>query len=301
MSLAVLSLLAVAAKLLVGVSAQAGTNATCLPAFSWMLNSKGQNPCLVAAYLQAACNNGNWHVVALPNGSHYTGPQQDETNACQCSTVTFSLISACGLCQNRKVERWSDWSFNCTAIFPQEFTLNIPANTAVPAWAYLDVQPLDQIDLTAAQADTYAPESTGTAAATGTAITTPSGAPFPTGSSKSSNAGAIAGEVVGGVVGLGLIAGAIIIYFARRRRSQRAHGNAHVSPFSPPPLSPPMSQHYGYPTAGATPAPRRLYDPGDPSTFPSSPPPVTIHTTSSGSAAHNQPRQIGHYNFVPEV
>ena len=89
-----------------------------------MRNSLGQSPCIVAAYLQVACNNGSgslcstplstlltlwqadWLVIALPNATHYTGPDQTKINTCQCSTVTYSMISACGLCQNRDAERW---------------------------------------------------------------------------------------------------------------------------------------------------------------------------------------------------
>lgn len=44
-------------------------------------------------------------VDPLPNGTHYTGPYADEQNECQCSTVTYCVISACGLCQNRTIIR----------------------------------------------------------------------------------------------------------------------------------------------------------------------------------------------------
>lgn len=293
MLLAILSLLAVA---VVHVSAQVFTNATCLPTFSWMSNSKGQSPCLVGAYLQAACNNGNWLVVNLPFGTHYIGPTQAEINPCQCSTVTYSLMSACGLCQKREAESWSAWSYNCTSIYPDEFTENIPANTAVPAWAYLDVRTLDQVNLTAAQADSNAPESTGTAKPTGSLTNTPSSAPSSSASSHSSNTGAIAGGVVGGVVGLGLIAGAILIFVIRRRQSHMAPSAAFdgygVPIDSPLPMSQPVLQGTG------AQAPPQLYNRADPSSYP---PSATIYTSSILSAPHNQPGQAGHYNFIPEI
>jgi hypothetical protein len=86
-----------------------------------MDNSKNQNPCVVSAYLQGACNDGRtfvsyyvfhssnfqqeFTVDPLPTGTHYTGPYADEQNACQCSSVTYNSVSACGLCQNRTIIR----------------------------------------------------------------------------------------------------------------------------------------------------------------------------------------------------
>jgi len=298
MSLRALSLLAIAAKLFVGVSAQATTNATCLPLYSWMSNSKGQSPCLVASYLQSACNNGDWTVTDLPPGSHYTGPDTAENSVCQCSTVTYSTISACGICQNRTAEGWTSWSYNCTSVFPEEFTKNIPPGTAVPAWAYLDVTTEDEINLSDMQADMNAPESTGTSAPTASASSIPSGAPAPTsGSNKSSNAGVIAGGVVGG---LGLFVGAVVIFFVRRGRIRRAPSASFGTYGANPLHSPsPMSQ-YGHGVAMQT-TPPRLYNPSDPSTFPSSPHAPTIHTTDSGPVPHGQAGRPGRYNFVPEV
>lgn len=56
-----------------------------------------------------------YQIQALP-GSHYsyTGPQKYQDNYCQCSTVTFSLVSACGLCQNATTITWAifiSWAF----------------------------------------------------------------------------------------------------------------------------------------------------------------------------------------------
>jgi len=307
MSLRVLSLLAIAAKVFVGVSAQATSNATCLPEYNWMSNSKGQNPCLVASYLQSACNNGDWSVVDLPPDTHYTGPTLDEVNSCQCSTVTYSMISACGICQNRTAEGWDAWSFNCTSeIYPEVFLDNIPSGTAVPAWAYLNVTAENVFNPSEAEAEaeTNPPESTGTSAPTASASSSPIGPPS-SGSNKSSNAGAIAGGIVGGLVGLGLVAGAIAIFLVRRRRAYRApsasfgiYGNG-ANPIRSPP---PMSQEYRHPVYGdGVQTSLKLYNPSDPSTHPSSPPAPTIHTTDSGLLPQGQPGRLGQYNFVPEV
>ncbi|KIK92404.1 hypothetical protein PAXRUDRAFT_147406, partial [Paxillus rubicundulus Ve08.2h10] len=89
------------------------SNVVCLSSFNWMDNSKGQNPCLITAYLQGACNSGQFEVDSLPSGSFYVGPTADEQNACQCSTLTYTTISACALCQNQTYLSWSSWDFNC--------------------------------------------------------------------------------------------------------------------------------------------------------------------------------------------
>lgn len=88
-----------------------------------MTNGMNQNPCLVSAYLQGACNGGRmflsyytshlqisnvqpeFSVGALPPDTHYTGPYADESNECQCSSVTYNTVSACGLCQNATIIR----------------------------------------------------------------------------------------------------------------------------------------------------------------------------------------------------
>lgn len=44
-------------------------------------------------------------VPALPPGTHYTGPYADQQNVCQCSSVTYNTVSACGLCQNHTIIR----------------------------------------------------------------------------------------------------------------------------------------------------------------------------------------------------
>ena len=80
-----------------------------------MNNTLGQSPCLIAAYLQGQCYNGGkslrFTLVTLSNGLNVVvfsvgslGPgfryaPGDGNNACTCSTVTYSMIAACALCQ----------------------------------------------------------------------------------------------------------------------------------------------------------------------------------------------------------
>jgi hypothetical protein len=49
----------------------------------------------------------------LPQGYHYAGPRKgfDDRNLCECSTVGYSLISACGGCQGRIWETYDPHRF----------------------------------------------------------------------------------------------------------------------------------------------------------------------------------------------
>jgi len=311
MSSRVSLLLAVTAALvalLPCVCGQVLSTATCLSQYDWMNNSRSQSPCLVAAYLESACTNGDFQVTPLPIGTHYSGPSQQQANTCSCSTVTFSMISACGICQDRVALLWNSWSFNCTTIYSRKFTETIPANTAVPAWAYLDVETSNTFDPAAAHAAASAPESTGGPSAT--AVATPASAPS---KSKKSNTGAIVGGVVGGVVGLCLLLGVMAFCIIRRRRRQTAPSAAYDSTckngrVNSPIPSLPMNQAYAHSLDhgtyySSTPqSPPKLYDPSDPSTFPSPSPPSTLYTTNSDHVTHGQPKtQPGQFTFIPEI
>jgi hypothetical protein len=150
---------------------QPSTNATCSPSFAWVSpgwfpfrcilshgvlqadNSKGQSPCLVAAYLASVCDDGctqfalkaeavasrNFTVFlvpALPNElSSYQGPTVAQANQCGCSSVFYSLLSACAECQSGKIltyaqvslgrlfyllkyrASWSAFKANCNTVY----------------------------------------------------------------------------------------------------------------------------------------------------------------------------------------
>lgn len=234
------------------------------------------------------------------------------------------MVAACGLCQNRTVEKWSFWQTNCTQVFTT-YPEPIPGGTAIPAWAYLDVVTTDTFNDTLAKADVSAPASTATESKpTGTVAstvastssdfsTTPYSTPTSSvngagssssGTAKKSNAGAIAGGVVGGTVGLAIIAGLIAFFLMRSRRTRAAPSAAYNvyndAPHSAAPLNtaPPMSQN---PYTNQTP---RLYDPADPSTYPQAPGTPTIHTTNPGPAPQpsgQQSQATHYYSGVPEL
>jgi hypothetical protein len=97
-------------------------------------NSQKQSPCQVVSSLFSICTSGmlccihiqiaisdfsspvGYIVKQADTGSHYTGPTIDSQNPCQCSTVSYSLISACAACQNATVTQWGEWSANCANV-----------------------------------------------------------------------------------------------------------------------------------------------------------------------------------------
>ncbi|KAF8077809.1 hypothetical protein FPV67DRAFT_1684714 [Lyophyllum atratum] len=204
------------------------TDATCLPFYAWTNNSRKQSPCQVAATLLAACGSFEvntvchgtaYNVAALPVESHYTGPSLAAANACQCSTVVYSLMSACGACQGRKYEN-----------FPK----SIPPDTFVPGWAYMDVKANGIFNETAAKLSANSTaESTALPIPTSTSISfrttisstaskeaSPASTSSTAGKTTSSTAedNAVIGAIVGGTVGFAIIIGFIHWFLTRRRR-----------------------------------------------------------------------------------
>ncbi|KAL4072642.1 hypothetical protein V8B97DRAFT_1870213 [Scleroderma yunnanense] len=285
----------------------------CSSEYSWVsLPFKAQNPCLIAAYLQGACIGGSYTVPLLEPNTSYVGPYVDETNPCECNSVTYNLMAACSTCQNQTYIAWSSWSNNCSTIYPGVYPENIPSGTAVPNWAYQVVTTSDLFNVTLAQltgGGVYllnAPESSATKA---TAIVATSTMPISSitgdtqspNSSPSSSSKSNIGDIVGGAVGgvcLAAIA-AFITWFCIRCRqtkplSARYDGTnsmyTAMSAFTPPVTQP------------------KFYDPSDPSTFPTSAPSPTIHTSPYNDHQNNtihsgvnvvQSGRPGAYSGVP--
>jgi len=207
------------------------TNATCLASYEWAFNSLHQSPCLVAAYALQACVGGAYNVDPLDPSTHYLGPSLNNANACQCSSVSYSLISACGDCQNRTYETWSTWSSNCQTSYLSAFPIDIPPAISIPAWAYLDVTTDDTYNPALAKLDANATESTAgskpTAAAftTGTSSTvspTSSSSKSSTSESSSDEFNIIGGMVSGGLLGLALLISLTLYFVVIRRRRRKA-------------------------------------------------------------------------------
>ena len=121
------------------------TDAKCLSGYEWVcfilqitdfvthfqqtFNTQNQSPCDVAASLAAVCAPGGresclfytLHIISvnlhagfnldpLPSGYVYSGPLREFATPCRCSTVYYSMLSACGYCQFRN---FLEWTFCC--------------------------------------------------------------------------------------------------------------------------------------------------------------------------------------------
>jgi len=181
------------------VAGQISDVTQCISTYEWALNSLGQTPCFVAAILESVCGSfENITSLPLPLDNHYLGPTLVDATPCECSSVTYSMISACGGCQNHTFTDWLTWTGNCTATSFMTFPKSIPSSIVVPSWAYLN------LTLTNNDFNPIVAEQNATATASSTSVSTSSSTPtsVSTGNSKS-NAGAIAGGVVGGLVFFG--------------------------------------------------------------------------------------------------
>jgi len=295
--------------------------------FNWTFNELKESPCEVAASLEGVCGGGSFTIPTLPAGQGYNGARQGDSNKCTCSSVTYSMISACALCQGGGFNPWTMWITNCSNsdVSLSSYPLTIPQNVSVPAWAYLNVTDAGSFD----QAGAFAQANSSSHPPDSTSPAPTSRNTSPSSGGHSSNTGAIAGGVVGGVVGLALIllAG---LWFLRRRRNQLASKEAESVKFGHKRLditddsngsghAPAMSYSgHSHNLSNGSSAPLKLYDPNDPSTFPqtpisipstTSPPPGTInsyginsHTATSQNSHSRGPSDApGAYRGVPEI
>ncbi|GJE88608.1 hypothetical protein PsYK624_046910 [Phanerochaete sordida] len=166
------------------------TTAVCGTDYIWMDNDKGQQPCLVAAYLEAPCLStpSDAVVLGLVQGlvTTYTPPGPNgfyPASICMCSSVLYSLLSACAICQGFGIDSFSDWTAQCPSsmISNGAYPDPIPAAVGVPQWAYLNISTTGGFDVTGAQA--VAAKSLPDVSSSNTAvsrITTPIGEGGPT-------------------------------------------------------------------------------------------------------------------------
>jgi len=199
--------------------------------YTWSSNSLGQSSCEIAEYLNSVCTTSNGSYFSeLTSASGYTLSAEDQ-NPCLCTTVVYNLVSLCRLCQSEDLlyPTWDQWSEHCTSI-SDGFPLELPGGTAVPDWAYQNVTGTNAFNetLAAAVATTDHAESSSSASpsSTGSATTSPTTSPFTSPeeslSSGNSHAAAVIAGLIAGVIGMGLLAVAILFLIRRRRRSQIA-------------------------------------------------------------------------------
>ncbi|CUA77180.1 hypothetical protein RSOLAG22IIIB_06554 [Rhizoctonia solani] len=317
--------LAIATLFSASAYADPWTNVTCTNQnLAWSFNSLQQSPCLVASYLGSVCRPDNtWRVPQLTGGSTYY--VSGSSTRCICTSVVWSLLAACSLCQGLDSSRWTVYANDCTTADtspPGIFPVTIPAGVAVPDWAYYDYVTAGVFNQVIASQQS-GPESTAPPGASSTAAATASTASTATSSSTAlpvsngsggSNTGAIAGGVIGGVLGIALVA---LIAFIVVRKNKQSKPGPHELPATPTELTQPATQYDGgYTTYGqyqpvaqppnVTPTPHtyyKPYDPSDPSTFP-----VDTYTNSANHPesipplSYSQPTDHpSRYHGVPEL
>jgi len=209
------------------------TEAVCnVTELSWSFNSLQQSPCLVSAYLANPCSSdGDYDVVDIGPGFHYN--PSDMPSVCECNTVVYNLFSACAACQNASIGPWTLYKENCTTTWPDgQYLLKIPEDTALPAWAYQQVEGTNRFNLTIAKSVGDVPENktTPTSTSAQAQATNASGVSQP---GKKSSVGPIVGGVVGGIAGI-LLIGTIFTFFVLRRQKRFSRGHtqqAQVTPY----------------------------------------------------------------------
>jgi len=297
--------------------------------FDWTFNSRNQSPCQIAAYLDSACeaNPSDAYIAPLDNSSHYV-LSQSAANDCFCNTVFYSVISACAVCQGDEYLPWATWNTNCTRSYVDQFPVTIPAGTAIPAWAYMDVpeglwnataadafKAINDTEFTASTASATSSSSltpSSTSSVTPTQSTTPVTVVAPSSSSKKTNVGAIAGGIIGGLAVVVLAAIAFVLWLRHRRAQRRPPSAAFraTTPLVTTPYMPDTVEKQFLPDTAPSPlsatSAGRLYNPDDPTTFPDTQPVDSVYSQSlRGSAvffAQNgyQPAGI-RYTGVPEL
>ncbi|KAF8497761.1 hypothetical protein F5888DRAFT_249657 [Russula emetica] len=200
----------------------------CSTTWEWSFNSLGQNACTVAAYMMSTCNWGSFTVEPLQPGLMYDGPSgADNSNLCKCSTIGYSLLSACAGCQGADWISWSEYVTNCTETLPpSSFPNPIPSGTSVPQWALLDVTNENFWNFNESYATGDSPElgpgtvlgasSSSVSVSASNAGSSNTGTSIPVGG-HSSNAGAIAVGVIGGIATISILVAAVLFYLRRRR------------------------------------------------------------------------------------
>ncbi|KAF9075137.1 hypothetical protein BDP27DRAFT_1315570 [Rhodocollybia butyracea] len=277
--------------------------------FQWAFNSLQQDPCVVAVYLVQPCN-PEYGIPIIASNESYSGPNQGQDNPCQCSSVTYMLLSACSACQGGGLQTWEGYKVNCSTIYLDVYPGDIPAATKVPHWAYQNVTAEGVFIPSIAEAAGDAPESTTSPSPTDSTSPSPTipVAPTITSSttpSKKSIAGPIAGGVIGGVA-LIFITAITAMYLRRRQRRRRGATRKAPSAAMVNILEDTKPRPYLVPTLGSNAAtrsdfhasapvisaPPKFYNPGDPSTYPSGPP-LQQHRPEAGQGHSPQSSETG--------
>jgi len=213
------------------------------PDWEWSYNSLGQDPCAVVQILEGKCKNQtSYELKPLKPGTDYLTPQEGTAPGCSCNTVTYSLYQACSQCQiPGSGNTWTFYDQFCPEVYVTQIPLDIPDDTEVPTWAFLNVTKEDEFNLTAARALVEGPKLSDSPPP----ITMSSDPSEPT-PSTGNHVGVIVGGVVGGIAAIVLTIALVFLCLLRKKptgrgkvRLERKLSRMQESLLSPGPLSPP--------------------------------------------------------------
>ncbi|KAF8518539.1 hypothetical protein BU17DRAFT_90880 [Hysterangium stoloniferum] len=259
-----------------GVDGQATTTAVCT-LDPWRIQKVRAHAKWPPHYRQhVMAELSDYEIPAIPKGDLYIGPDVGYSNRCICSSVTYSMVSACGACQGASEIRWSNWIKNCTDtdITLGQYPLSIPPGISIPAWAFLNVTELNTWDPTASLTS----HNSGNPDISATSKSKPK---------SSTNVAAIAGGAAGGVVFIIIIIG-LIVFFMRRNRKAGVRMEQIAYPGAM--QSPPPSVRPFYPNGTPPVLDQKPYDPSDASTFPKN---LVPHHIGSASIPNSEPYTNG--------
>lgn len=217
------------------------SNAKCLSNFIWMNNKEQNDPCLLVAYVIAACVGNSWTQPLLPSGYHYDAPSNSTATRCYCSWSCYNLMMACTWCQNpntNELTSWINFSQDCPSSYTDEYFpsgLTLLANQTIPYWASIDPTQWSSGIFDVNQAQQYDDEGK------------PDLVPGASSGSKSNDLGPIVGGTVGGAA-LVIILAIGIYCFCKRRRYNRLATAPHAG------LQTDHSMSFLQPGTGSSPA-----------------------------------------------
>ncbi|WWC72774.1 uncharacterized protein I206_106738 [Kwoniella pini CBS 10737] len=117
------------------------TNATCssIESTSWMFNNDGESPCLVWSKIQSLClpQTSYINVPPLLDQSYSYNLLNPQSSQCQCNSISYSLMSACALCQypNAALPSEQEWSNGCGSYTDDGLGFNETV-LSIPAFAF---------------------------------------------------------------------------------------------------------------------------------------------------------------------
>ncbi|TBU52375.1 hypothetical protein BD310DRAFT_940415 [Dichomitus squalens] len=138
--------------------------------YAWMMNNQGDDPCHLVVLFGEWCYSGAdlQFLVWLGSQNINHGPPDFCSSPCVCSTMGYSLISACAICQGLPsvMDPWLSYSHECQATYITSYPAGMPSATksAIPNWAYLPLSSDGRFDALAAES--LATQSTSSSAKT---------------------------------------------------------------------------------------------------------------------------------------